>query len=172
MTNWRERGYVPASDGEDSDVDFSTQEEEPLALTPPPDAVPTNSIKDPRHNEATRQESTTGETKIEEQHERRTDAIAEQSNHVTDIVHVAPIPAPQQYPESVESKDATDDEFIDIDEALGIATQANRVDNRLSQGIIPVFDLCMTREDADEEVGGVRLQVHSNSNALDLGGSI
>jgi hypothetical protein len=75
----------------------------------------------------------------------------------------------------MELLNATDGEFMDIDKVLGVATQPQKsVRERLSiehmtavlLADIPVVDLSNQRDEADDEDGGVGLQVHNRLQGL------
>lgn len=193
MTNWRERGYVPASDGEDSDDELFTQEDAldpPIACT----ATPVSELVDApavdeatgsiEANHSTPQNDDSTETIEKSQSQTGkidTDAPAEEVKgpHITLVEHDPE--GPQNTIQTAQGDDAMDldttapeppqsagpeDEFMDIDKVLGTSSQSHKT-IRLSQLItdeIPVFDLSKDISEEDEESGGVSLQVGAFTN--------
>lgn len=146
MTNWRERGYVPASDGEDSDAELSTQEESLGSPIPRREETPDKLGRNEEMGNGG-----DGGDKMEQKISGDTEGPG------------------------MELLNATDGEFMDIDKALGVATQPQKsVRERLSiehmtavlPADIPVVDLSNQRDEADDEDGGVGLQVHNRLQGL------
>ena len=155
MTNWRERGYVPASDGDDSEVELSTQEEEeeePYELLPPPTHLENASKNEPHGNG--NGEGTTDGTATENLEPNGAQGATTQGDIRAASGAVQSLPAA-----------ASDDGFMDIDEALGRPSRA--VASNSQAVVIPaniaVLDLS---HDMDEEDGGVALQVRLRMLAL------
>jgi hypothetical protein len=143
MATWRERGFVPASDGEVSDDNFSTQNNDPIKTAHPGDqnsTVNTSSDWEPG-NEHFEGGSGGIETGAEE------GALTESAMQQPSI---------------------SDDGFMDIDDPLGGCTLAKRKKSKegtpeyicsLDPKDVPVLDLTHQSADVDYEDGGVDLQV-------------
>ena len=168
MTTWRERGYVPASDGEDSEEELETQEEvqfplqrdTPVALPEPREAEilhdggDTQNLDEKRGSDAVSMPSVTEDGGVvidgESEKDDRTDGP------------VGPTKGGE-----VEARHVPDVELVDIDEIMLVAAQPRQAIEGIptENPIVPLTgnaaaDLGNHREEAeDDEDGGVGLQV-------------
>jgi hypothetical protein len=175
MTTWRELGYVPDSDGEDSDAELSTQEDE---FAPPvlPEAVSSESLEneikqngDEQTSTRAVEESNTDPTKQSTQSEPlpvRDDGfmdidVASQHNG-SGKEDQAPPPAQKE----AEKANIQYADLMDIDNLPGTTTQPEKTVGKHTSAVdsidlsnIPIVDLSNLPDEDDDENAGVDLQV-------------
>jgi hypothetical protein len=171
MTTWRELGYVPASDGEDSDAELSTQEDEFAPLAPPEDVS-----RESLENETTQngdeqtsahdvEGSNTNATEQSEPSPIRDDGamdidVASRNGGSGKEDQVT------QAQEEAEKGNIHHDDLMDVDHVPGVTAQPQTIAGKhtfagdsIDLSNIPVVDLSNLQDDDDDENGGVGLQV-------------
>ncbi|KAL7267925.1 hypothetical protein RUND412_009473 [Rhizina undulata] len=142
MTNWRERGYVPASDGEESDGELSTQEDqEPFDIQ-----SERNTPDEVENGDAVSREKPAEETVSE---------VAVLIDGGEDIAQIA-------------SENVASDDFRDIEKVLsgiaGVMDGNADGDAGRREREVSVVDLSNQVEESDEDHGGVQLRAENGNS--------
>ncbi|KAA8895421.1 Mus7/MMS22 family-domain-containing protein [Sphaerosporella brunnea] len=156
MTTWRELGYVPASDGEDSEAELSTQEDD----FPVPGGT---SIEVTTRNADERMSTSGFSNPVETPPEL---LLPTPNDGFMDLDGVEAATQNQSSgkgsqatatpDEEMKEVDGQNDDFMDIDEALGVAgNRMSTESSRFFSADIPVLDLSHQQ---DEEDGGTDLE--------------